>query len=133
MFTFRLTPGGIVFLRNNLIIIFRIEGRLKKGWSMKKNCWEFMKCGREPDGKKAKELGVCPAATETRVNGTHDGKNAGRACWAIAGTMCRGNIQCIFVKALGTCFNCKFYERVTQEEDHYLNSSQILKAINKNP
>jgi len=34
----------------------------------KKNCWEFMKCGREPGGVNAIELGVCRAATETSTS-----------------------------------------------------------------
>lgn len=44
---------------------------------MKKNCWEVKNCGREVDGAKSIELGVCTAATETRLNGVHDGQNAG--------------------------------------------------------
>lgn len=52
---------------------------------MKKiNCWEFKKCGRESGGAHAYDFGVCPAATEKRLNGTHGGKNAGRACWVVA-------------------------------------------------
>ena len=49
---------------------------------MKKNCWEIKNCGREPSGNKVEELGVCPAATEVRLNAVHEGTNAGRACWA---------------------------------------------------
>ena len=54
---------------------------------MKKNCWEFKKCGREEGGSKAKELGVCPTFTETKYNGQHSGKNAGRCCWIVAETV----------------------------------------------
>jgi hypothetical protein len=59
----------------------------------KKNCWEVMKCGREPGGKNAEELGVCPASTDERLSGTHGGKHAGRACWVIAGTFCDSVVQ----------------------------------------
>jgi len=38
----------------------------------KKNCWEFEECGREVNGKKAKEFGVCPAATAAKLNGTNE-------------------------------------------------------------
>jgi len=31
------------------------------------NCWEFKKCGREPNGLKAIELGICPASIESRT------------------------------------------------------------------
>ena len=43
------------------------------------NCWEFKKCERQEDGEKTEDLGVCPASTETRLNGVHDGMNAGRS------------------------------------------------------
>ena len=33
------------------------------------NCWEFQECGRERGGKKANELGTCPAATQFKLNG----------------------------------------------------------------
>jgi len=42
----------------------------------KPNCWEFKQCGREPGGLLSDELGVCPASTETRLDGVHGGKNA---------------------------------------------------------
>ena len=60
---------------------------------MKKNCWEFKKCGRESDGDKINELGVCPACAKQEADGLNGGKNAGRICWAIAGTFCGGEIQ----------------------------------------
>ncbi len=42
------------------------------------NCWEFMKCGREPGGARASELGTCVAATDSSYGGINAGKNAGR-------------------------------------------------------
>jgi len=44
---------------------------------MKKNCWEHMNCGREQDGKNAAATGVCPAATDMRLNGIHAGETPG--------------------------------------------------------
>ena len=32
--------------------------------SKKQNCWEYMKCGREPEGEKVAELGICRAAAD---------------------------------------------------------------------
>ncbi|MFC1692903.1 two-CW domain-containing protein [Candidatus Latescibacterota bacterium] len=52
------------------------------------NCWEFMNCGRQPDGKNEQELGVCPAPQDTSFDVLNRGKNAGRICWAVAGTFC---------------------------------------------
>lgn len=82
----------------------------------KPNCWEFKKCGREPGGAKAKELGVCPAAVDTKHDGLHGGKNAGRACWFIAGTLCAGEVQGTFAKKYRDCAVCDFYNKVKDEE-----------------
>ena len=80
------------------------------------NCWEFKKCGREPGGAKVAELGVCPASTETKVNGVNNGKNGGRSCWALAGTFCGGKVQGTFADKLSNCIDCEFYKKVGQEE-----------------
>ena len=79
------------------------------------NCWEFKKCGREPNGIKVKELGICPAAIEVRVNGVHGGKNAGRSCWAVAGTFCGGKVQGAYAAKLANCMSCDFYKIVVSE------------------
>ncbi len=52
----------------------------------KPNCWEYKKCGREPDGKNVDELGVCPAAADTSFDQINSGTCGGRFCWAVAGT-----------------------------------------------
>ena len=82
----------------------------------KLNCWEFKKCGRQTGGVKSAELGVCQAATECRTNGVNEGRNGGRACWAIAGTLCGGQVQGSYVAKLGNCLNCEFYQLVSKEQ-----------------
>ncbi|MFA4825260.1 MAG: hypothetical protein WC593_08900 [Methanoregula sp.] len=82
----------------------------------KKNCWEFKKCGREPGGIKVKELGVCRAAIETRVDGVNEGKNAGRACWGVTGTLCGGTVQGSFAAKMSNCQGCEFYKEIQKEE-----------------
>jgi hypothetical protein len=82
----------------------------------KLNCWEFKKCGREPGGAKAAELGVCPAALEIRTHGINSGQNGGRACWALTGTLCGGRVQGTFAMKLGNCIECEFYRLVAVEE-----------------
>jgi len=82
----------------------------------KLNCWEVEKCGREPSGARVAELGVCPACTETRVNGTNGGSNGGRACWVLGGTLCGGEVQGTFADKLGNCMDCEFYKLVRAEE-----------------
>ena len=98
----------------------------------KKNCWEFKKCGREPGGEKVTELGVCPAAIETRTNGVNSGKNGGRACWAISGTMCEGKVQGTYAAKIGNCLNCEFYQKVQREEKpRFETSAKILERLNR--
>jgi len=82
----------------------------------KLNCWEFKKCGREEGGVKAHELGVCPATIEKKLDGIHGGKNAGRACWVVAGSMCGGKLQGTFAQKYENCLLCDFYQKVKEEE-----------------
>jgi hypothetical protein len=97
---------------------------------MKTNCWEHMNCGREAGGSSESELGVCPATNETRLNGTHGGKNAGRACWAIAGTFCGGKAQGTFAEKEGTCLSCDFYKLVRAEEaSSFLMSKELVDML----
>ena len=93
-----------------------MEAETARRRGMKKNCWEFKKCGRELGGEKAAEIGVCPASTNTKLDGVHDGKNAGRSCWVIAGTMCNGEVQGIFAQKYNDCRTCDFYQKVKEEE-----------------
>jgi hypothetical protein len=86
--------------------------------SMKKmNCWEHKKCGRQPGGHKTEELGVCPAAVHDGLDGAHGGQNAGRACWAIAGSLCGGKVQGTYAKKLLNCWRCDFMNQVKREEE----------------
>jgi methyl-accepting chemotaxis protein len=81
----------------------------------KENCWEFMKCGREPDGAKTAQLGVCPAATDTEADGYLGGENAGRACIYVAGTLCGGDVQGTFTDKQAKCEKCEFFNKVKGE------------------
>ena len=67
---------------------------------MMQNCWQFKKCGREQDGLKTAELGVCSAAIDERHDGKNAGKNAGRYCWKVAGTLCGGKVQGTYAQKL---------------------------------
>ncbi len=82
----------------------------------KLNCWEFKKCGREPGGAKANEIGVCPASIDASSSGINSGRNSGRICWATVGTFCGGKIQGSFAMKRMTCLNCKFFKTVMEEE-----------------
>jgi hypothetical protein len=83
----------------------------------KLNCWEHKKCGRQPGGHKAAELGICPVTTYQELNGAHGGKNAGRACWAIAGSLCGGKLQGTYAQKLHNCWRCDFMNQVKKDEE----------------
>ncbi len=95
----------------------------------KKNCWEVKNCGREPGGAKTLEFGVCPAGTEERTDGIHEGKNAGRCCWVVSGTLCGGKVQGSFAAKLGNCMDCEFYKSVKSEETNVVSTKEILKKL----
>jgi hypothetical protein len=101
---------------------------------MKKlNCWEAKQCGREPGGHKSREFGICPSSVETRLGGIHGGKNAGRACWVIAGTMCGGKEQGSFAQKYHNCEKCDFYLQVRREEEGNFVLSVNMLALLKRP
>jgi len=82
----------------------------------KKNCWEYMKCGREPGGGNAEKLGLCPAATDPTLNGFNMGINSGRICWLVAGTFCNESVKGTSAEKKDSCKNCEFYKQVHAEE-----------------
>ncbi len=92
----------------------------------KKNCWEFHECGRELGGKNAFELGVCPVATYIWFDGLHSGRNAGRTCWIVAGTMCGGKVHGSFAEKIRDCGKCDFYNKVKEEEGGSMIPSVLL-------
>ena len=85
----------------------------------KANCWEFMKCGREPGGIHSADKGVCPATVETGADGINGGRNGGRCCWVIAGTFCFGEVQGTTAKKSKNCMDCVFYLIVANEESEF--------------
>jgi hypothetical protein len=92
----------------------------------KMNCWEVKGCGRQAGGNKVKELGMCPASTEQRLDGIHGGYCAGRACWVVAGTLCGGAVQGSFAKKFGNCEQCDFYAAVRRDEGLKFKISTML-------
>ena len=82
----------------------------------KLNCWEYKKCGREPGGNRVAELGICPAATDASFDGINAGRCGGRICWAVAGTLCKGETQGTYAEKRESCLNCSFFHRIQAEE-----------------
>jgi hypothetical protein len=102
---------------------------------MKKvNCWEYMKCGREPGGINIEEVGVCPVAQEARLDGVHGGMNAGRCCWVVAGSLCGGKTRGTFAQKYENCKKCDFYRMVREDETPLFEYSFVLlKKLSEEP
>ena len=82
----------------------------------RRNCWEVMKCGRQPEGENVEKLGLCPAALPNEYDGVNEGTHGGRFCWAIAGTLCGGEVQGTFSKKILDCLRCEFLKHVEKDE-----------------
>lgn len=94
------------------------------------NCWEFMRCGRNPGGARVVDLGLCPAATEIRLSGINRGEYGGRACWALTGTLCGNKVQGTFASKHGNCRQCDFFLLVQEEEaDSCAGTKTILRQL----
>ena len=92
------------------------DERTKKKLMKLKNCWEVMRCGREPGGEKIDEYGICPAAVSGDYDGINRGKFRGRFCWSVCGTLCNGKPQGEFAQKLGDCLDCEFLKEVNEQE-----------------
>lgn len=64
------------------------------------NCWEIEGCGREEGGLHEAEFGACVTAKE----------GMGHSCWAVAGTLCRGEVQGTIAQKKGLCTFCQVYK-----------------------
>ncbi len=95
----------------------------------KLNCWEYMKCERGPGGKKIAEHGICPASSEDTFDGINEGENAGRVCWAVAGTCCGGKIQGTFAEKRVSCTTCDFYQHVQKEEGAFEKINKLFDIL----
>ncbi len=93
------------------------------------NCWQYVSCGREPGGASAGRLGVCPVTTDTRLDGVHGGKNAGRACWVIAGSFSKEAEETAPAGHRKDCASCDFYKAVHNEEGRYTWPTAFLQKL----
>ena len=94
-------------------IYLHIEGRVEME---RKNCWEIMRCGRQPGGQNETEQGTCLAALPNEFDNINQGKHGGRYCWSVAGTLCDGEVQGTYAIKLKQCLDCEFFIKVQEEE-----------------
>jgi hypothetical protein len=105
---------------------------LKENKLVRKNCWEVKKCGRQSGGEKVEEFGVCPAAIHSQNDGKNGGEHSGRFCWAVAGTLCNGEVQGIFAMKITDCLYCDFLKQVHEEEGQNFVLTLFYKSRNLN-
>lgn len=97
------------------------------------DCWEYMLCGRGPGGSNVEKLGVCSVVRDSRFNGVHRGNNAGRACWVVAGSLNKDNIECPYAQKSKNCSACDFYQIVRKEEgDQLLPTIFLIRILEEN-
>jgi hypothetical protein len=82
----------------------------------RENCWEAMKCERQPGGRKTEAVGLCPAAQTGEYDGVNEGDRGGRFCWAIAGTLCGGEVRGTYSMKIRDCLHCEFLKQVEEDE-----------------
>ena len=73
-------------------------------------------CGLEPGSQNGAEGGVCPAAMEKEYNGINQGKNGGRSCWLVEGTLCDIILKGTHASKDKVCSVCEFYKLIQKEE-----------------
>ena len=106
--------------------VYAPEQREATKTQRKLNCWEFKRCGRQPQGHHIHDKGICPAAMAGALDDVHDGTNAGRACWIVSGTFCQGTVQGTFAQKFKNCEACDFYQLVRREEGGGFTFSAVL-------
>jgi CheY-like chemotaxis protein len=94
----------------------------------KLNCWEFHGCDVEPLSDYVIDYRVCAATWTEELHGVHGGKNAGRACWAVVGSMSCGDRENICLHAV-TCEECDFYKAVMEEEGDNFVPAEVLREM----
>ena len=90
----------------------------------RKNCWEFMKCGREEGGANAEEKGVCPAYPDS-----------GHTCARVAGTLCtvcEEGVQGTHAQEIDNCLQCDFYKSSHYDSVYRTLKDQAVKKELKN-
>ena len=98
----------------------------------KLNCWEFKRCGQHPRMGKLHRHEICPAVKENRLDGIHGGCNAGRSCWVVSNTLCKGDKQRDYATKFLECSICDFYKTVKQEEfPKFLLSAELIRKIQR--
>jgi hypothetical protein len=74
-------------------------------------------------------MGICPATLDDSFDGINSGINAGRICWAVAGTLCEGKKQGVFTSKRESCVKCDFFKIVGRQESARESPTKLLKFL----
>ena len=88
----------------------------RRAKALRMNCWEYMASGRHRDGSGKEGCSQCPVPQMTNYDGINGGRNGGRACWIITGTLGDRDVQMTFSHKLATCLKCNVYIAIKEEE-----------------
>jgi hypothetical protein len=81
----------------------------------KLNCWEYTRCGKEHGAVDPRAC--CPVSTYASAHGVNQGESAGRLCWSIPGSHCRGQEGTDDPDGVPeACERCGFHALVLAEE-----------------
>ncbi|MBF0589505.1 MAG: hypothetical protein HQL53_10270 [Magnetococcales bacterium] len=72
----------------------------------KLNCWEYSQCGKE---------NYCLSGTSTTYDGIFGGKNGGRFCAFIEGTLCKDGIPMDTMEKMKKCAKCDFFKEIISD------------------
>lgn len=61
--------------------------------------------------------GVCHVSNKNKFCGTESGKNSGRYCWRVTGTLCSVKVQVTFAEKAKNCSKCEFYLNVKERKE----------------
>ncbi|MFW3145826.1 MAG: two-CW domain-containing protein [Thermoplasmatota archaeon] len=86
---------------------------------MGENCWEIKRCGREPGGERASDLGICPASRNSELDCMNSGECAGRACWRIKEPIMGGTLLPHWSDPDRDCLVCPVLVKVRNEEPDF--------------
>lgn len=93
------------------------------------NCWEYKNCERIPGGARAVELGICPVYNYASADGFCGGKNGGRACAFISGSLCNGYVHGTQKDKESDCHECDFYHILEQKHKGQMSAASFNSYI----
>lgn len=95
-----------------------------------------MRCGRGSSRNNIIESRICNAAIDYKSDGINEGKNGGRICWAIVGTLCNNHSRELICgirkwRSTQSCLSCSFFKKVKKEQGYGKFTTLKKETVNK--